>query len=188
MAIFAKLLSQWEDRRLVAAFLKQRDEHAFRRLYRAHTPRLYQTVLRLVQYQKHEAEEVVQDTWVRAVERLPSFRWEARLQTWLVGIAVNRCRELFRERQRQRNEFAPEKFEESLPARDGDMHVQIDLECALAALPHGYREVFVLHDISGYTHEEIGAMLSLNTGTSKSQLFHARQALRAALRDLSQTQ
>lgn len=188
MAIFAKIFSQWEDRRLVAEFLKQRDEHAFRRLYRAHTPRLYQIVLRLLQQCERDAEEVVQDTWVRAVERLPSFRWEARLQTWLVGIAVNRCRELFRERQRQRNEFAPEKFEESLLARDGDTHVQIDLERALAALPHGYREVFVLHDISGYTHEEIGAMLGLNTGTSKSQLFHARQALRAALRDLSQTQ
>ncbi len=185
MAIFAKLLSQWEDRRLVADFLKQRDEHAFRRLYRAHTPRLHQLVLRLLNYQERDAEEVVQDTWVRAVERLPQFRWEAQLQTWLAGIAVNRCRELFRERQKQSKVYAAEAFAESLPARSFDAHAQIDLERALAALPEGYREVLVLHDISGYTHEEIGAMLGLHAGTSKSQLFHARQALRAMLRDFS---
>lgn len=183
MAIFAKIFSHWEDRRLVADFLKQRDEHAFRRLYRAHTPRLYQIVLRLLQQRERDAEEVVQDTWVRAVERLPQFRWDSQLQTWLVGIAVNRCRELLRGRQRRSNLYALENCAEDLPARSSDAHARIDLENALAALPEGYREVLVLHDISGYTHEEIGAMLGLHAGTSKSQLFHARQALRAALRD-----
>ncbi len=179
MAIIAKLLSHWEDRKLVADFLARRDELAFRRLYRSHTPRLYQLVLRLVNGNEREAEEVVQDTWVRAAERLHLFRWEARLQTWLVGIAVNRCRELFRQRQPR----AADTLAENLPAPNFDAHAQIDLERALAALPEGYREILVLHDISGYTHQEIGAMLGLHSGTSKSQLFHARQALRAALRD-----
>lgn len=181
--MFAKLLAHWEDRKLVAAFLARRDELAFRRLYRSHTPRLYQLVLRLVKGDERAAEEVVQDTWVRAVERLPAFRWESRLHTWLTGIAVNRCREYFRAQKKKQNEFEVEAFAESLAARADDAHAQIDLERALANLPEGYREVLVLHDIAGHTHEEIAVLLGLNAGTSKSQLFHARRAMRAVLRE-----
>ncbi len=182
MAIFSELLSGWEDRRLVAAFLAQREEQAFRRLYRRHTPRLYQFALRLVGGSEREAEELVQDTWVRAVERLPDFRWESQLRTWLAGIALNRSRELFRQRSKQHNVLSVDALEENCAALVSENFEHIDLERALAALPQGYREILLLHDVEGYTHQEIGGMLDIEAGTSKSQLHRARRAVRAALR------
>lgn len=181
MSVFSDLLSRWEDRRLVAAFLAQREEQAFRRLYRRHTPRLYQFALRLVGGNENEAEEIVQDTWVRAVQHLPGFRWEAQLRTWLAGIAVNRSRELYRQRSKQRNALPVDVLEENSAALVLENFEHIDLEHALAALPHGYREVLLLHDVEGYTHEEIGGMLDIEAGTSKSQLHRARRAMRTAL-------
>ncbi|MBM4193180.1 MAG: hypothetical protein FJ202_02205 [Gemmatimonadetes bacterium] len=68
-----------------------------------------------------------------------------------------------------------------MPALAGDLHLSVDLEAAVAALPPGYRAVLVLHDIEGYTHDEIGDRLGIESGTSKSQLFHARRAVRAFL-------
>ncbi len=182
MPAFSELLSRWEDRRLVAAFLKQREEQAFRRLYRRHTPRLYQFALRLAGGIEHEAEELVQDTWVRAVERLPDFRWESQLRTWLAGIAVNRCRELFRQRSKQHNALSVDTLTEDSAPLALENSEYIDLEHALATLPHGYREILLLHDVEGYTHQEISGMLDIEIGTSKSQLHHARRAMRAVLR------
>lgn len=119
-----------------------------------------------------DAEDAVQETWTRAVRALPGFRWECSLRTWLSGITVNCCRELVRRRGPLATDAAPE------PVTPSPTGVR-ELESMLAALPDGYREVLVLHDVEGYTHEEIGRLLEIHPGTSKSQLSRARRTLRA---------
>lgn len=162
------------DRRLIDLFLAERGEAAFRALYREHTPYLYGLALRLAGGRREEAEEAVQEAWVRAIERLEGFRGASRLRTWLAGIVVNCCRELRRERSDATAGEAPD----SEPALDGGPPAQIDLERLLSALPDGQREVLVLHQIEGYTHQEIAARLGIAPGTSKSRLFEARRRLR----------
>jgi RNA polymerase sigma-70 factor, ECF subfamily len=156
------------------------DELAFRQLYRRHTPRLHQLVLRLVGGREADAEDAVQDTWLKATERLGTFRWESSFGTWLCAIGVNVVREAARRRSRRPEVAWPEDHDppRATPLERVD---PMDLERAIQDLPEGYRTVLVLHDVEGYTHEEIGASLGIAAGTSKSQLFWARQAVRAAL-------
>ncbi|HEX6373666.1 MAG TPA: sigma-70 family RNA polymerase sigma factor [Longimicrobium sp.] len=165
------------DQALAQALLLRGDENAFRELYTRHTPRLYQLVLRIVGGAEHDAEDVVQETWIRATEALGGFRWEAAFGTWLTGIGINVARGLLRKQGRWTTlDDASEPWRP--PPRDGE---RIDLERAIALLPSGYRSVLVLHDVEGYTHDEIGERLGIAPGTSKSQLSHARKALRRLL-------
>jgi RNA polymerase sigma-70 factor (ECF subfamily) len=179
MQIITAYLAQWQDRRLVGNFLARRDEYSFRVLYHRHTPALYQLALRLVGWNVHEAEEIVQDTWLRAVEALAEFRWESGFRTWLSGILINRSREFYRARKKERHTIIADELAAEVAVAEN--FERIDLEQAIAALPNGYRQVLVLHDIEGYTHEEIGRLLEIDAGTSKSQLSHARRAMRASL-------
>jgi RNA polymerase sigma-70 factor (ECF subfamily) len=168
-----------DDRRLVEAFLAG-DEDAFRQVFRRHSPRLYALALRLTGGRTADAEDTLQECWVRAARRLAGFEWRSQLSTWLTAILINCARE------RRRR---------SLPLADADLaqvwaparsHAEaLDLDRAIAALPDGYREVLVLHDVEGYTHAEIGTLLGVSAGTSKSQLFHARRAVRARLSSVS---
>ncbi len=183
MKIISRYLANLADRRLVSNFLARRDELSFRELYHRHTPALYQLALRLVGWNVHEAEEVVQDTWMRAIEALDGFRWESSLRTWLSGIAINRCRELYRQRARQSHELVVEQLVQE--ASTSENFERLDLEQAIAALPNGYRQVLVLHDVEGYTHEEISRMLEIEVGTSKSQLSRARSSVREALQTVA---
>lgn len=167
------------DRALAAALLEEGDEHAFRELYRRHTPRLYQLVLRLLGGVEAEAEDVVQESWIRAAEGLRQFRWESQFPTWLTGIGLNLCRDRMRRSARRAELIAAEPVVgAAAPAR---MEERIDLERALGQLPAGYREVLILHDVEGFTHNEIGTRLGIAEGTSKSQLFFARKAMRRLL-------
>jgi RNA polymerase sigma-70 factor (ECF subfamily) len=163
------------DRRDVRAVQTQGDERAFRSLYRRHTPALYAFACRLMGGESSEVEDIIQDAWLRAVRGLGEFGWRSSLRTWLSSIVLNCCRERWRER--------PETSSEGIdaPAVGGDLHLRMDLEAALAGLPPGYRAVLILHDVEGYTHDEIGERLGIQAGTSKSQLFHARRALREKL-------
>ena len=156
------------------------DEAAFRQLYRRHSPRLYQLVLRLLGGHEADAEDAVQDTWLKATERLGSFRWECAFGTWLCAIGLNVAREQMRRHGRRPEAAWPEEMDPPAAA-PLDLVDAMDLEKALTQLPDGYRTVLVLHDVEGYTHEEIGTALGIAPGTSKSQLFWARQAVRAAL-------
>lgn len=167
-----------DDRRLARAYLRRRDEAAFRALYQRHTPVLFAVVLRLLQGSQADSEEVIQETWIRAGEKLDAFRWESALQTWLVSIAVNCARNRIRQRVTRSAAELGEVSE--LPAaspieRDID---PIDMERAIDALPDGYRQVLVLHDVHGHTHDEVAEMLGIAQGTSKSQLARARSSLR----------
>lgn len=166
------------DRELVQAVLKDGDEHAFRELYHRHTPRLYLLVLRLLGYSEMDAEDAVQETWVRAVREFRGFRWESALGTWLGAIGCNVARDQLRKlRRTEDRELTPAltSWVSNQPAE------QVDLEHAIRRLPEGYRTVLVMHDLEGFTHEEIGTALGIAPGTSKSQLFGARRSLRAML-------
>jgi RNA polymerase sigma factor (sigma-70 family) len=170
------------DADLVEAVRAQGDEVAFRTLYRRHTPRLLQLVLRLLGGAESEAEDVVQDTWLKATSSLDRFRWESSFGTWLTGIGLNQARDhLRRSGRRPVYEGDPEEVLARVRVESGPVVDRIDLERAITLLPDGYRTVFVLHDMEGYAHAEIAARLEISEGTSKSQLFHARRTLRALL-------
>lgn len=161
-----------DDREAVDRFLRHRDERSFLTIFRAHTPALMMMALRLTRGSQADAEDAVQETWMRAMAALPRFAWRSSLRTWLCGFVVNCCREISRK--------GPPPAQVPRDARDD---IGIDLERAIAELPEGAREVFVLHEIHGLTHEEVGDVLGIEAGTSKSQLHHARHALRRFLGD-----
>lgn len=155
------------------------DEPSFRALYRRHTPRLLQLVLHLVGEPRADADDVVQETWLRAVSKLSSFRGASAFRTWLLGIGVRASRELLRRRSRRRETLGLDGCEP--PARAAPAAGYGDLERALGTLSERHRTVLLLHDVEGFTHEEIGAQLGIAAGTSKANLFHARRAMRVAL-------
>lgn len=168
-----------EDRDLVARFLEGRDEAAFRKLYRRHAAFLYRFLLRLSGGDAAAADEGVQETWVRAARGLPDFQWRSSLKTWLAGIAIRWWREF--ERAAGREAELPDEAELP-PAPPICREIErLDLERALASLAPGYRRAILLHDVEGYTHEEVAALTGVDVGTSKSQLSRARSALRARL-------
>ena len=167
------------DRALADEVLQDQSEQAFRVLYRRHTPRLYQMVLRLLGGSDMDAEDAVQETWVRAADHLARFEWRSSFNTWLVSIGLNVAREFLR---RQKRVDFVDTGPEWEPVARGVAHGErMDLERAIACLPAGYRTVLVLHDVEGFTHPEIGELLGVTSGTSKSQLFAARRAMRILL-------
>ena len=178
-------LSEPGDRELAEAYLAARDEAAFRALYRRHAPALWRMALRLARGSEDEARDLVQETWLRAARRLSTFRWESALSTWLVSIALNCDRERRRVSGRETSYGdveAGEKGVREAPSKETPARVEpVDLARAIDALPDGYRQVLILHDIEGYTHDEIGGLLGVQPGTSKSQLHRARASVRARL-------
>lgn len=167
------------DRGVVRVFLETRDEGVFRVLYARHAPALYLLALRLTGGAHADAQDAVQEAWMRAVGTLEGFRWASSLRTWLCGITVNCCREILRGRAA------------SGGSADRDVEVRsegegLGLEQLVRRLPAGCRQVLVLHDLEGYTHAEVGALLGIEVGTSKHQLFRARRLLRAWLSEGSE--
>jgi RNA polymerase sigma-70 factor, ECF subfamily len=164
---------------LAQRFVERRDERTFRLLYRKASPRVYGFLLRLVRLDHALAEDLLQETWVRAVRSLDQFRGAAQFLTWLTGIAFN----VWRERARldmRRPLHALDETDESSGA-ELDLDQTIAFEQALANLNDDHRIVLILHDIEGFTHPEIAARLAVPEGTSKSRLSEARAALRALL-------
>lgn len=170
--------TELNDRRLAESLILEGEERAFRELYRRHTPKLFQFVLRLLGGSEGDAEDVVQETWIRAAQRLGRFRWESSFATWLCGIGLNLCRDLWRRRDGRDVEWGAGCDVVVVPTAHDE---RIDLERAIARLPSGYRTVLILHDLEGLTHDEIGERLGIAAGTSKSQLWSARRAIRALL-------
>lgn len=157
------------------------DMDAFERLYRAHVGRVNALCIRLTA--GHGAEELLQDVFVRIWEKLPSFRGESALGSWMHRVAVNvylvsRRSELRREA-RVISSDEPESL--GLDATRGyvtdDPDARIDIERAIARLPAGARAAFVLHDIEGYLHEEIAEMQGVAAATVRAQLHRARKLL-----------
>lgn len=152
----------------------------------ADTSRLYALAYRLLGSDA-EARECVQDTLVRAHERQDQYRGDAAYGTWLhricVSIALNRLRSRKRRFARERSLDDPETAPDvgATDAPSGDPYLRDRLHRAIADLPDGYRTVFLMFDVQGYSHEEIAATLGVSTGTTKAQLFRARARLREAM-------
>lgn len=156
------------------------DGRAFERLYRRHVARVHSLARRMIG--PEEADDLAQDVFVRAWDKLRTFRGESAFGTWLHRLAVNvilaRRRTIGIERGRYHDD------EQALADAAGPPETPeaaLDFEGAIGRLPEGARRVFVLHDVAGYKHEEIARMLGIVVGTSKSQLHHARMALRRHL-------
>jgi RNA polymerase sigma-70 factor (ECF subfamily) len=162
------------------------DDVAFAALYDAHAGRVFALCLRL-SADRAMAEELVQDVFVRVWENLGSYRGESAFTTWLHRVALNTVLEKARSGNRRRlrvqiaADFANVDTDLDRAAPSPDVCGAIDLETAVATLPAGARAVFVLHDVEGYDHSEIGALLRIAEGTSKAHLFRARRLLRERL-------
>jgi RNA polymerase sigma-70 factor (ECF subfamily) len=170
-----------DDERAIVAAAAAGDRRAFETLYRTHGGRIFALCLRMTA-DRVLAEELVQDVFVRAWHKLDGFRGDAAFGTWLHRVAVNVV--LSRRQQdgvRRDRTTDDEDAVESAAARPVAVGDRLDLEAAIAGLPAGARRIFVLHDVEGYTHEEIGQLLGITSGGSKAQLHRARLLLREAL-------
>lgn len=162
------------------------DPSAERALYDAHVDRVFRLVYRMAG-DLDRAQDYTQETFIRAFSRLRDFRGEAKLATWLGSIAIsitlNGLRKVRRLAQREIGLDDATRATRSVVEAEPDLRTR--LSQAIDALPEGYRAVFLMHDVEGYTHEEIGASLGVHPGTSKAQLFRARARLREALADFA---
>ena len=156
------------------------DVRAFERVYRKHVARIHSTAVRMLGAE--EADDATQDVFVRAWQRLGQFRGDSAFGTWLFRLAVNVMlsrREVVATRHRRHVEDA--EVIDSLSSPTGSPELSMDFEAAMRRLPPGMRQIFVLHDIEGYKHDEIAEMLGIAQGTSKSQLHRVRMVLRRYL-------
>jgi RNA polymerase sigma-70 factor (ECF subfamily) len=162
------------------------DRGAFERLYRQHVNRVFSLCARMVA-DRARAEELTQDVFVRAWEKLRLFRGESSFSTWLHRLTVNVVLNARKSDGRQQSRFEENDEEAGMDAHAGIVGMPLapgdllDLEEAVAKLPPGARRVFVLHDVEGYKHEEIAEMLGVTSGATKAQLHRARLLLREAL-------
>lgn len=156
------------------------DRVAFEAIYAREAGRVYALCLRLAG-DRRRAEEYTQDVFVRAWQRLATFRGEAALSSWLHRLTMNVVFEERRTARRREQRVAPAADPPESPAPATEPADRMDLERAIAALPPGARQVFVLHDVEGYGHAEIAELLGIAPGTSKAHLHRARRRLREAL-------
>jgi RNA polymerase sigma-70 factor (ECF subfamily) len=162
-----------DDDELIRRVAGLRDEEAFRVLYGRHTAPVYGLLCRLVG-RGGDASDLMQETWLRAVRHITLFRGQSAFRTWLTGIALNCYREWRRRHAREvRMGDADGRPGGSRGADDAAAVAQV-----LARLHPAHREVIVLHDVEGFTHEEIAETLEIEPGTSKSRLSRARRAFR----------
>jgi len=157
------------------------DRRAFQRLYHLHVGRVHGAVYRLAGYDHARAEDLTQEAFVRAWQKLPGFRHESAFGTWLYRLAVNVALMDIRARGADPvsmvdDEHLPDPGQTPFCAAERE-----ELERAIGMLPPRARAVLVLHDIEGWRHEEIGTELGMAVGTSKAQLHRARGLLRNIL-------
>jgi RNA polymerase sigma factor (sigma-70 family) len=158
------------------------DTRAFETLYRRHAGRVHGAILRLVGGRHARAEELTQEAFVRAWQKLPGFRFESAFGTWLYRLAVNTA---LMDLRAQKNDPVEQGAEEDIAPESGASPFcpaeREELERAVAGLSPRTRAVFVLHDVEGWKHEEIASELDMAVGSSKAQLHRARRLLRHAL-------
>ncbi len=184
--IFKRMQPPTDERELIDR-AREGDRDAIQMLYRRYAGRVLAVVRRL-SADEDSAADCAQEAWVRALRSLPGFRGDSAFGTWIHRIAVNTALLARRSGRRRagREEPLPPALEVAgTAAPTGDALLRRRLEAALTRVPDGMRQVLVLHDVEGLTHEEIGAMLGIAPGTSKSQLFKARAQMRLLLRPLA---
>jgi RNA polymerase sigma-70 factor (ECF subfamily) len=161
------------------------DGSAFEALYRQHATRLYNLASRMTGA-RGEADDLLQDIFLLAYRKISTFRGESSLGTWLYRLAMNHCLDVLRNRQTRMGQQTdsldePEAAPVASPVPILSAVSRIDLERAIAALPPACRAAFLLHDVEGFGHQEVGTMLGVSEGTSKSQVHKARMRIRAYL-------
>ena len=158
------------------------DQAAMRALWTRHAPHIDVVVRRLVGHDPDLAADIAQEVWIQIFRALPSFRGDAQFGTWAHRIAVNRTLNALRRTKRMASvEVDVEDDTVSVEPDAERALIAASIEEAAAKLSPGARTVFLLHDVEGYTHEEIAAELGITSGGSKSQLFKARAKLRTLL-------
>ena len=172
-------LTELTDVALIGRFLGG-NEAAFRELYLRHTPRLRMIVQRLLgQTRRAELDDVVQETWLAACRGIHRYAGDSKFSSWLTTIGIRAAYSRF-----ARSGETDTALLDELPAPSGAAPGSvIDLERALSRLPDHQRVVVVLHDVEGFTHEEIARQLGIATGTAKATLSRARATLRRFLND-----
>jgi RNA polymerase sigma-70 factor (ECF subfamily) len=168
------------------------DAAAFENLYQANSRRVYALCLRMVG-NAAEAEDLTQEAFLQMFRKIQTFRGEANFSTWLHRVTVNIV--LMKLRRKKHPEFSldegTERDEDSPTPRsefgEADLRLtgsidRINLQRAIEQLPPGFKAIFILHDVQGYKHEEIGEILGCSSGNSKSQLHKARMRLRTLLK------
>jgi RNA polymerase sigma-70 factor, ECF subfamily len=165
---------------------RQGDLGAFDEIYRAHSRRLYGVAVRMLG-NPADADDMLQEIFLAAHRKLDSFRGESALGTWLYRLAVNLCLDYLRSRTGRALHLTDALDDEPALPDAGSRGLaertvtKMDLERALAQLPEGCRTAFVLHDVQGLEHREVGEIMGIAEGTSKSQVHKARLRLRALL-------
>lgn len=157
------------------------DHSAFERLYRGHVGRIYSLAVRMVD--DEHAEDLTQEIFIRAWRKLDTFRGQSQFGTWLHRLAVNHIlsrRSTLRKREARRA-GGDGLLSKVVAPRKRVSGAALDIEVALQRLPGRAREVFVLYDVEGYSHDEIAEALGVSVGTSKSQLHRARMLMREQL-------
>ena len=150
-------------------------------LYRLYNRAMYNTALRMVQ-NTHDAEDLLQSTFVEVFMKLDTFRYESSIGAWIKRITVNKCINFLKSRRLSFQELTPynERSEEPEPVPEVPYSVE-RINHAITELPDGYRMVFTLYAMEGYDHEEIGDILGISEATSKSQYSRAKSKLRDLL-------
>lgn len=170
-------IDQLELKRAIAG-----DERALRRLWTQHAPHIDAVVRRLCGGDLDLAADISQEVWMQIFRALPSYRGDSQFGTWAHRVAVNRTLNALRKIRRIAGHETDIEDDTASVEIDSDRTFLAEsIEQAMAQLSPGARAVFVLHDIEGYTHGEIGAELGITPGGSKSQLFKARAKLRRLL-------
>ena len=160
----------------------QTDLTAFEALYESHGARMKSLALNVLG-NRSDAEDAVQEAFLRAYRSRQTFRSESALWTWVYRILLNTCYDIGRSRRAHRDNQTAEVDEAfDLPSPSGDHPLRLTLRRAVAALAPIYRDVFLLCEVEGYTHREVASLLDIPEGTSKGRLSEARRRLRAAIR------
>jgi RNA polymerase sigma-70 factor (ECF subfamily) len=168
----------------LAEKIRAGDSGAFEELYRQHATRLYNLAYRMAGT-ANDADDLLQDVFLLAYRKIGSFRGESSLGTWLYRLAMNHCLDVLRSRQARMGHQTDSLDEDAAPVPSSAPALgavnRIDLERAIGQLPRACRAAFLLHDVEGFGHQEVGAILGISEGTSKSQVHKARLRIRAYL-------
>jgi RNA polymerase sigma-70 factor (ECF subfamily) len=175
-------LDVMENEQLTVQRALSGDQAAMRALWTRHAPHIDVVVRRLVGHDPDLAADIAQEVWIQIFRALPSFRGDAQFGTWAHRIAVNRTLNALRRTKRMASTEVDVEDDTASVEPDAERALlAASIEEAAAKLSPGARTVFLLHDVEGYTHEEIAAELGITAGGSKSQLFKARAKLRTLL-------
>ena len=169
------------DERALIRQAQRSDARAFEALYKMHVDRVYGICLRMTG-NVSEAEDCAQEAFIQAWNKMDKFRGDSAFSTWLHRIAVNSVLGRIRKAKREQDRITAVGDTAPATVTTGDTGELRDLSEAVDRLPKGARNVFVLHAVYGYSHDETGEMLGIATGTSKAQLHRAKRLLAQQLK------